>query len=618
MKTFRILTVLLILSGTVLTGQIPDRRSNTQFMQALEAQRQGDLEKAADLYRDLLKTDPANNNYFLHVKGIYITRREFGKLDTLFSAWLKLRPTDTMVRIEQGWLLWVTGKESAAENLWYDILNRSGQKEQLSRTIFQTILAYGGPEPEKALYWLRQINRQPVLLHSEYIAYLITLQNDTALTAEIIFYLKQNPTAAYPDVNALYKLDGSDPAIITLLDYLDTMSVNSAASGLYLDLLFHSGNYGRLAETAINRSRSGVLDSRTLLTLAQHLSEAEQFTASETVCHHLLTLPMTPENLASTLFLLGQNYEWRFRSARPRTQLIPPPFDSRLTRIEFQPYDPADAPVLNKALASYDSLIALYPSRSSDARFRIGEIRYNILNDFDAALGDYQAALKLAPESERMKLLYRIVDVHIARGDAAAAREFITAAPAKYALSATEEDELSLKALQMNYLLGETDSLQSAVNVTMALLGEYHELANDLLNFSALSKELGTDAHRADIFLQAENLIHQNKLNDALKTLQDLMVPGQELCPLAAIRSIELMRILDSRAAEKSFWAAYRTALNDSPFADYFAVAYGEYLEWNGDAAGAADQYTQFLVDFSQSAWYETVRLHLRQLLALR
>ncbi len=621
---FLALTLLLLLNsfGEAQTLRRGDASSASSFQQkyqqALSAERQNQPEKAIEIYKELIEEQPGNSGLRYRLKSIYISQQKWDELEQFLSDWQRREPNNFSIAIEVGWVKSHTGKIEEAKNIWRILLKKNRQKEQLARSIFLTNASYPGEmDGEAVLAFLRAELDDPMLLVADYIPWLIERQHWESAFTEIASHLDKGSFPMEVVKARLFRLPAENPLTEKLIQALSDRSQSLPAIRLAADLLYHGNRFDELA--AFANQHIAILSSEQIHNFAKGLHQQKAYGASEIICKAALNSVKDAQLLSNMLYLLAANYEQQFRESLPRPQLIPQPYQNELTRIDFFPYSPEEAELIYRAVSLYDSLSALYDNLAQEARFRIGEIRFNIFNDYDLARQDFQKAADGRAGEIRLQAIKRLIDVEIAIGDRQAAWNTLRSAPEKYLLPVAEEDALMLKQIQMNYLFGETDSLPKNTNTALALLGESHPLSNDLLNFSALARVILADSINTPVFLLGENELHQNRLSRAKVRFQNLLQPGNSLYPLAAMRYLEILRSLGEKDEETVFWENHYSGLNESAYADYFTVKYGEYLEFlEREMVRAIEHYTDFLIAFPQSSYYETVRLHTRKLITLQ
>ena len=622
-KIFILLSSLLALYsfGECQTLQRKENQSQSfqqKYQQAINAERLRQPENALKIYLELLEEQAGNTAIRHRIKALYISQQKWPELERFFTDWQKIETNNSTISIELGWIKTHTGKSEEAKQIWRQALAKTRQKEQIARSIFLTCANYPGDmDGEAVMDFLRTELNSPLILAADYLAWLIERQHWESAFFEITSHL-DNPAFPIEIVKArLFRLPAKNPLSERLISHYTSGDISIEAAKLTADLLYHGGHHNELA--AFVSANISKISAEQVFTFAQGLHLQKHYGASEIISKAALHSLKNPELLSKTLFILAANYEQQFREALPRTELIPQPFQNELTQIDFFPYSAEEAELIFKAISLYDSLAALYGNTAQEARYRIGEIRFNIFNDFDQARRDFLLAAEGATSAIKLQAIKRLIDVEIASGNRQAAWKILKEAPEKYRLPVADEDALILKQIQMNYLFGETDSLQKNIYTALALLGENHLLYNDLLNFAALTKVILADSEHRKIFLQGENELHQNRLSQAKERFSTLMRATNPLYAIAAMRHLDILRSLGEKDMEELFWNEHYSALLNGPYADYFTVRYGEYLEFIvNDNPRAIEHYTDFLLAFPQSSYYETLRLHARKLIQLQ
>ena len=105
----------------------------------------------------------------------------------------------------------------------------------------------------------------------------------------------------------------------------------------------------------------------------------------------------------------------------------------------------------------YDSL--LIATRSVEANYRLGEIRYRILGDLDGAARHFEDIINNKRNTKLVKeSIFRLVDVHIAKGDLKGAQDVLLEHQSDNRLKKFKTN-VAYKQAQVYFYQGELDTL---------------------------------------------------------------------------------------------------------------------------------------------------------------
>lgn len=611
------------MSLVLFAQEITRVEQDEQYKTAIKFEQSGEYQKAINIYKILFKLQPNNQTYYTHLKNNLLIVKEYDKTIEIIEKWNTKHKLNNEDEIELGALYYYKQRIDDANLIWKKLLKNRRNKEYNADLIFRYSIKYNLFEHlDDIVKFIRKEVNDENILTLPLASFLINRQNWTELANEIIHYFENNGKQIDGIKNKLYEIELKKEFFPILIDNLIDRK-NDEAIGVDIRLLlsnlyFNISQYDEAIDILINSSKYLKIPFKELKNLAFQLHNIKEYEHSIRTINYFLKHSKNSKDISQMLLLIGKNYEMNFRKKSTLINIVKSPFENKFTKIEFTYNLTEKNNQLQKALSIYDSLstYSKISSLKAEAYYQIGEIRFNILNDFDNALSDYFKSLNKIKREKRIVVLNRIVDVHIAKGDRQNAQKFIKDAPMKYKLTVKEEDELMLKQNQLDYLFGTTDSLQKNILTSLALIGEYHNLYNDLLNFRFLFETLQKDSDSLEDFLLAERYLHQNRLIEAKLILEKMLEQNSEINPIISMRYITILRIMNETDVENIFWNKYKDKLIQTNYGDYFMIKYGEFLEYFlNEKDNAETVYTNILINYSDSPYFDSVRLHLRGLI---
>ena len=321
-------------------------------------------------------------------------------------------------------------------------------------------------------------------------------------------------------------------------------------------------------------------------------------------------------NFAGKVLLgLAQTFEDQIVPANEQ-DLIPYFFDNNIFFEDpFQIYSSISRDHLSSSLELYDSmLVSLKKSPLlAEAYFKLGEIKYRILQDFDQAYMLFNRALKNNPDKKlRLKIILRISDVLIARGQSKEAQGFL-----KRQLKQNPIPSIELKKILVHFLIDDPDSTIQIVNESMFNISPLDGSFNDLMELkNFLTKYYSTndeDKVAFTHFLKAEHYLRQKKIGDAIRELVyiNTELKSSTIIPLTNLRlSLLYYRLKDFDNALK-----FAFSLDKTEFADKGIILSGQIYENKIlDIEKALVQYMRILDEYPSSIFSEPIRYHIRDI----
>ena len=204
---------------------------------------------------------------------------------------------------------------------------------------------------------------------------------------------------------------------------------------------------------------------------------------------------------------------------------------------------------LQQSFAIYDSVITNLPrsNYTAQALYRLGELRYRILNDLDGAQKLYEDAIKISPDwNTRSLCQVRLADLLIAKGALPEAENFIRR-NMKVMQGSSAEKMFAARLLLVEYFQDKIDSVLAMRNELLGLLGINDPLFNDVIEFTNFIEDYLTGGYltpatlKAD-YIRAELYIRQSKLSQAREKLNHIVsnYPSEKLAQPARFRLLQI------------------------------------------------------------------------------
>ncbi len=390
-------------------------------------------------------------------------------------------------------------------------------------------------------------------------------------------------------------------------------------SNLTLNLLsefyFKQQNYPKAFETKLNWSKLGNNDLENWFKFAKQLRKENQFKYSIDAYNYILEHKLHSNLMGKALFGLAKTFEEQILP-KSEINLISYFFDNNIFFSNpFLSISKISTDNLKTSLKIYDSLLVTLPNSPllSEVYFRLGEIQYRILHDFDQAQNFFNKAIQNKPNKKlKIKILERIADVMISKGHSKETLAFIDRK-----LKNENIQKLKRKKILIYFLTKNPDTTLKAINDLLPEIGPSDKAFNDLMELKNLlisySKNDPQNNEAFKYFLNAEWYLRQQKLTHSLSELNYVKnnFPMANIIPLVNLRiSLIYYRL---KEFDKSLDAAQ--LLKNTPFEDRGIILSGQIYEYKYiDLKKAKSEYMRIINNHTQSIFSEPIRFHIRSI----
>jgi len=616
-RTSLLIMLVVLGSASEVTGQVKAKRSAAQRT-AEFMERTGKVEEAIDIYQELLEKNSRNLQVYWRLKELYRRIENFDDGIALVKKHLDDFPDDIQAHIDLGEFYYLKKNTDQAFKVWKDLETSFGKSPVVYR---QLLTLYARLGLEQQLMDMAQRGR-------------IALKNPTFMAFDLGNYYQMRQ--AVPPAIREYLLHGSSRPGTEEQISTRIMQLSQDANGMAVaervlkeyrsiypilvqvvlaDMYFSLEKYNQAFELHQNLGLQSNRDMKRFLDFAQNLREENEFNHALAAYQFILNSdsPVKDRKIVGTALLgLGQSYEDQILLYQQPEPLIPF-FDGNKIFSYVEPLkDDTLSATLETAFTFYDSILADMPATtfSSKANFRLGEIQYRVIHQFEAAQRSYQAALKNKPDPTIKDLArIRLGQLFLAHGD-------IDSAIAYFSFEMNQRPVAQLNYIQSIFLKGDMQvTLQTLDSILPSLPPESNNF-NDIMELSDFLETYYVSGSPEDrllfsSFITGERLLAQMKIAEAADFLAfaRFQIPDSRLNPWLMYREAELRQTLGQgdRVLE---------------LADELK---GSYLEESGwilsgnayeilfqDIRKAKNDYTRFLEMFPESIYFEPVRRHLR------
>ena len=382
------------------------------------------------------------------------------------------------------------------------------------------------------------------------------------------------------------------------------------------DHYFKHRDYFNSYKTYLEWADKGFFNAKKWLDFANSLRKEKSYLLSIKAYEFALKQDLREYQVGESLLGLAKTFEDQISPIEEK-DIIPFFYnDNMFFEDAFQLYSKISPENLQSSLAIYDSILVSIPESSliTEAQFRLAEIQYRIIGDFDKSSTLYMTALSQNPPIElAKKIVLRIGDVLLAKGNFNETISFLDSIYSVYKMP-----EVKNKLVETYLFSGRPDTVLTIINEIFTTINPTNNTFNDLMEVRDIINhyysEVDEISKTAFIeFLKSEYLLKQGKISEASQLLDYIIKNNKdlELVPLISLRrAIVLMRL-------KKFDQALSQvqSIENTIFADRSIIMSGQiYEQIYNNTQKALTYYMRIINDYSDSIYSEPIRYHIRRL----
>jgi tetratricopeptide (TPR) repeat protein len=615
MKTKYLIFIFLFFSYTLLGQNKASINASIKTAKMLE--RKGDVDGAIAIYEAVLLKDPKNHRTIRDMKSILKINQRYDEGILFIRERLIHTPNDIQLYSELGELYFLNGQQKEAKTIW----TAGTEKFKNNRSYYQIMVSlYSRLSMDKEIISLLDIGREK--FGKSFMAYEVGIHYQTRRVYDkamdqFILQLSHKPKHNEVIQRRILLMSDDEDAVPIIENKLKIAS--QKYPGILLNVLsefyFKQREYDHAFNVKKDGSESGKININDWLTFANECRKENQFKISIEAYNFILGQKINSNWAGKALLGLAQTFEDQIIPIQ-ESHLIPYFFDNNLFFEDpFQLNSTLSSEHLESSLALYDSLLISLPKSPllAEAYFRLAEIKYRILHDFDQAYNLLHKAMQNKPDKRlRLKIVLRIADVLMAKGQSKEALTFLNRQLKQNYLPAIEQ-----KMILVHFLTDDPDSTIKIVQSSFITMSPIDPSFNDLMELKNILTQYYNNDPSEKItfqhFLKAEWYLRQRKIGNAIRELnflsnQDSMAA---IAPLATLRRGLLHYRL--KEYDKSLDLAH--SLDGTPLEDRGIILAGQIYETKYfDVEKAMEQYMRILDEFPESIFSEPIRYHIRTL----
>jgi len=577
-----------------------------------------DWDSAISIYKDIISKSPNNFQAIRNLKNIYKKSQRYDDGINYLKYYLNRNPKDIQLYIELGEFYYLKEDLNLAKNVWSEGINNFKSNKSYYRILLSTYDKYS---LENEIFNMIKKGRDSFgkdFLAQELGSYYQRRKEYKKAIDEYILTLLSNAgSGSTVSRRILMMSDDSEAKDIIELKLLET-------SAKYPDILlptladhyFKHGDYFNSYNTYLEWADKGFFNAKKWLDFANSLRKEESYSLSIKAYEFALKKDLKGYQVGESLLGLAKTFEDQISPIEEK-DIIPFFYnDNMFFEDAFQLYSKISPENLQSSLTIYDSILVSIPESSliTEAQFRLAEIQYRIIGNFDKSFTLYMTALSQNPPIElTKKIVLRIGDVLLAKGNFNEAISFLDSIYSVYKMP-----EIKNKLVETYLFSGKPDTVLTIINEIFSTINPTNITFNDLMEVRDIINhyysEVDETSKTAFIgFLKSEHLLKQGKISEANQLLDHIIKNNKDLVlvPLISLRrAIVLMRL-------KKFDIALTQvqSIENTIFADRSIILSGQiYEQIYNNTQKALAYYMRIINDHSDSIYSEPIRYHIRRL----
>ena len=593
-----------------------------QFSSSMKTARMHEINKnwdaAISIYMDVLNENPNNFQAIRNLKNIYKKSQRYEEGINFLKYYLDRNPKDIQLFIELGEFYFLNENIEKAKKTWSNGLLKFNSNKSYHRILLSTYDKYS---LEKEIFDMVKQGRRNFgqsFLAQELGDYYQRRKEYKKAIDEYILTLLSNPgkgsTISRKILMMSDDVEAKDIIEIKLLEICDKYP--NVLLPTLADHYFKHRDYFNSFNTYLKWGNRGFFDPKKWLDFANNLRKENAYLLSVDAYKYALKQNLKSYQYGEALLGLAKTFEDQISPTK--TKDIIPYFygDNIFFDDASQIFSKISPNNLQFSLDIYDSILVTIPESSLiiEAQFRLAEIQYRIIEDFDKASALYINALSKNPPMKLKKnIILRIADVLLAKGEHKNSITFLDSVYNIYQI-----EEIKNKLIEVHLFSGNPDTALSIINETFTLITPINRSFNDLMeirdiiNYYYIDQDNpGKKAFKQ--FLKAEYLLKQRKISESSQLLHHTINKnsGLKIIPLISLRRVILLLKM------KKFDQALDqiVSIENSLLGDKSIIMTGQiYEQIYNDNEKAMEYYMRIINNYTNSIYFEPVRYHIRML----
>lgn len=586
----------------------------TKLRLAQSFEQAGEWGRAASLYESLLEENPQS---FVVVDGLrrtYSELKEYEKAINLIRQQLRSNPADDNMLTILGGLYDLSGKQQAADSLWQLVIKKDVKNAGLYRLVAAQLIDHRQYDRAIEIYLQGRAGTKNDNIFVDELAslYAALHQYDHAAT-EFLKLVRANPQQMSYVQSRLASFtnrpEGWQSALGVVNDAVRQSPENVQLHTILAWLLIEGKQYNGALEQYRIIDRVTKANGAELFAFAKRAAQERAYRTAQRAFQEIIGMNGSASILSYARFGYARAVEeLSAESDSVAQQSGPGPVGNATAGVA------ETMPTFQGALSLYDAVLVDFPNSDvgMQALFRIGVIRFVRFFDLDGAAKAFDAIRNLPFNPPlQQEAVMRLAEVEIAKNDLKRAREEYT--QLLRMTSDQNRDKLLFRLAELNYFQGGFDSASTMLQKLGNTLRS--DEANDALQLLYFIQENRPSGDALGEFARADLLVRQRKYSEALTRFQALTVryPSVSLVDDAVMRVAELQLLLNHPDDALSVFRRIVVDMPTSVLRDRAQMRIAEVYENRmKDKAKALEAYEKVLELFPTSLFVEEARKRIR------
>lgn len=577
------------------------KAENEKYQAGINYEQSGNYEKARDIFLELLKENPGDNNSLFALNRILLNIKDYDLLITILEERFKNTPIDYNACGLLGNAYYIKGNIEKAVEVW----NRGLSSQPKNIAAYRTISSYAiqNRAYETAIGFYKkgeiELGRNDLFINEKYTLY-IAMQKYTESAETICEAILIQPGYIGLGKSVLYTINRRDDICAKYIDVINKYYVKSGLK-IFKELLASAYQVMGEEEKAIGLMKeidAVEKNGNTFLTFAQECFNNRNYSTASRAYKYLLdTYGNTPSLMTARIFY-PQSLENRIKEKEVfkwRDMAVP---------------DTVNNSEYRKVINAYKETAAAYPltEYKNEAMLKIGNIQKEILQMPEEAENSFKEIIKSNIYSAvRVKAIENLAELKLFNARFEEARKLFDDI-----LGSSFADSLAKK--KAHFYLGKSFYWDGAFDEALRHIDETaydfaNDLSNDALEISALINACKKDSSQLALFAGADFLVFQRKYDSASEMLKKILQSENELLAEAAKYRYGEILVSLGKFPESIKIMEEISAQTNSNYLDnaYFSLGNIYYYGIN-NFRGAKECFEKLLINFPESVYADRSR----------
>ena len=579
---------------------------------------QKNWDAAISIYNDVLNKNPNNYQIIRNLMALYKKSQRYKEGINFLIYQISRNPNDIQLNIELGEFYFLDENVEAAKVVWKEGLSTFKNNRSYYRLLFSI---YNKHSLDKELF--QMIDSGRLIFNDSFLStelgnyYQKRKQYKNAINEYLLSLLNNPGTSSSVSRKILMMSDDIDSRNIIEMKLLENSSRHpNKILTLLSDYYFKHREFGKSYDMLFELSEKEKFSPKKWLSFGNNLRKERAYSQSIRAYQYLLKKNLKDYQYGEGLLGLAKTFEDQIIPLKSN-DLVPYFYSDN---IFFKNVTQLSANISSKNLASslsiYDSVLTAIPESAiiAEAEFRLAEIQYRIIEDFDKALSLYRSSLSKSNSKILIKKnILRIADVFKSKADFDSSIKFLDSTYNIY-----KTPEIENKLIEMHLFSGNPDTSLYLINELFKTVMPNDIFFNDLMELRDFINHfyVNTDVEGKKgfiDFLRSESLLKQRKIFEASQLLDHIIRnnTNEIILPLVSLRRA----IILTRLKQYDEALSQLDLLKGTIYSDKGIIMSGEiYEKFYNDPSRASEYYMRIINDHSESIFSEPIRYHLRKL----